>query len=198
MVIKHTLLFEFTLFINHALCSLRLYTAWLCLLTRFHGIVLRLLIRYIVHLSICRALTYLDKLISCCFPKWQFITGGHRCNGRQPTKYGRWARQLSISSWWCISITTYTPQCYFCWAPVNIIGSRMHRSRMLMYKSDSAVTPLYENSPTTVLEALKHQLSWFSNQVLVKKHYQICCKHFTIRYYTVKMLSQNSMMKPWR
>ena len=45
----------------------------------------------------------------------------------------------------------------------------MHRSRMLMYKSDSAVTPLYEDAPTTVLEALKHQLSWFSNHPSISK-----------------------------
>ena len=38
-----------------------------------------------------------------------------------------------------------------------------------MYTSDLAVTPLYKNAPTTVLEVLKHQLSWFSNHPSISK-----------------------------
>ena len=52
---------------------------------------------------------------------------------------------------------------------VNIIGCIDLEESMLMYKSDLAVTPLYENASTTVLEALKHQLSWFSNHPSISK-----------------------------
>lgn len=60
-----------------------------------------------------------------------------------------------------------------------------------MYTSvDLAVTPLYENAPTTVLEAIKHQLSCISKEALSDMlhtlHYQILPSDNTLLTVTVK------------
>ena len=78
-----------------------------------------------------------------------------------------------------------------------------------MYRSaDLAVTPLYENAPTTVLEAIKHQLSWFSNHPSISKealsdmlytlHYQILPSDNTLpdSYSEAMKLIKDYLIKP--
>lgn len=74
---------------------------------------------------------------------------------------------------------------------------------IIMCRSDVAVTPLYENAPTTVLGALKHQLSWYPSiskealsDALHTLHHQILPCENADSYDEAKKLIKDFLIKP--